>query len=705
MKYILTVVLAAALLVAAPNKNDAERMLKAAQNAELVDGDLKGAIEQYDAIVAKFANSHRDIAADALMRMAECHAKLGNAEARKIYARVIKDYSDQKEAVAVAQSRLADADAGESAKGDRVVWAGENALHVCGSVSRDGRYVSYTDWFYTGNLMLRDLSSGKSRPLTPKKDWEGEGNAVSSTFSPDGKRVAYAWTNYEPRQAEIRVVDIKRTGVPEPRKIFSSQEIRGITPSDWSSDGEWLAVDVGRQDNSGQIGVVGVSDGSLRVLKTVGRRGPKKLFFSTDGKYIAYDLPANDTEVQRDVFVIAVDGGNETKVVVHPASDAVMGWSPDGGQLLFASDRTGSNALMALPIADGKSKGAPVLLKPDIGPVSSLGLTASGALHVFKDTSTLALHIAPIDLEAGTMGTPVVESYRAARPDWSRDGKYLAYKKGDIGDFVLAIRNVESGELREIPTSLNYFSEPRWSPDGRWLAAGARPFKGKRAIYRFDVESGEVTFLAPGRHVSRVEFSPDGKKIYYGYHPDNESWGEYDLASAETREVFPRNGEGFRIGRAELSTDGRFAAAVSIDLAEKGTRPYGDSYGKYNTLLLFPIEGGEPRELLRVARPERLAAWGGMSWTPDSQAVIVMKTHGDRGKDKEMTRELWLVPINGDKARKLDIDISEWGAGSGAIRLHPDGSQIAFFAGNQSEEIQSLENFLPLLTKVRSPEH
>ncbi len=690
--WITTLLLAAllALPAAALAQESAEVALRAAMETETVEGDLKGAIEQYRKIAE---GSDRAIAAKALIRMAESYEKLGDAESRKIYERVVQDYSDQKEAVAVAQARLAEGDLTESVKGDRVVWAGENALHVWGSVSPDGRYVSYTDWSYTGNMMLRDLSSGKSRPLTPNKDWEGEGSAISSTFSPDGKRVAYAWTNYEPGLAEVRIVDIEGTGVPEPRTVLSSEKMRGILPFDWSSDGEWLAVSVGRKDNSGQIGVLKVRDGSLRLLKTFGWRGPDKLFFSPDGKYIAYDLPANNAVAQRDVFVIAVDGGSETKVVVGPASDVVMGWSPDGGQLLFAGDRTGANALWAVPMAAGKPQGAPALLKPDIGPVSSLGLTASGALHVFKDTSTLALHIAPIDLEAGKLGTPVVESYRAARPDWSRDGKYLAYKKGDIGDFVLAIRNVETGELREIPTALNYFSEPRWSPDGRWLAAGARPFKGKRAIYRFDADTGEVSFLAPGRHVSRVEVSPDGKKIYYGYHPDNESWVEYDLASGETREVFPRNGEGFRMGRSELSPNGRFAAAVSIDLAEKGKRPYGDSYGKYNTLLLFPVDGGEPRELLRVARPERLAAWGGMSWTPDSQALIVMKVFGKSGK--ETGRELWLVPINGAAARKLDIDVSDWGAGSSNIRLHPNGRQIAFFAGKRSEEIWALENFLP----------
>ena len=335
MKYIMTVILAAALLAGAPTKNDAERMFKAARNAEFVDGDLKGAIEQYDAIVAKFADTHRDVTADALVRMAECHTKLGNAEARKIYERVIKDYSDQKEAVAVARSRLADADPAAGTKGDRVVWAGENATLVGASISPDGRYVSYTDWWYTGNLMLRDMGSGTTRPLTPSKDWRGEGNALSSTFSSDGKQVAYGWTNYEPRQTEIRIVNIEGTGVPQPRRVFESEDVNRLWGTDWSPDGEWIAVHLVRKSSGGEISLVKVQDGSLRTLKSVGWRGPDKIFFSPDSKYIAYDLPTDDTSAQRDVFVIAVDGNSETPAVVHPAHEVIMGWSPDGDQLLF----------------------------------------------------------------------------------------------------------------------------------------------------------------------------------------------------------------------------------------------------------------------------------------------------------------------------------------------------------------------------------
>ena len=141
----------------------------------------------------------------------------------------------------------------------------------------------------------------------------------------------------------------------------------------------------------------------------------------------------------------------------------------------------------------------------------------------------------------------------------------------------------------------------------------------------------------------------------------------------------------------ELSPDGRYVATVTMELAEGDKNAGLDSYGKTSAVLLIPIDGGEPRELLRVSRPARLVAHSGMSWAPDSQAVIVMKTLDESRKEKE----LWLVPIGDGKARKLDIDVAGWDRGGGhGIRLHPNGRQIAFFAGKQSEEVWALENFL-----------
>src|SRR4030042_3279922 len=82
-------------LLAAGQKNDqAELALKAAIKTEIVDGNLKGAIELYKKIAA-LPGAGRATVATALLRMGQCHEKLGNAEARTAYERLGRDYPDQ----------------------------------------------------------------------------------------------------------------------------------------------------------------------------------------------------------------------------------------------------------------------------------------------------------------------------------------------------------------------------------------------------------------------------------------------------------------------------------------------------------------------------------------------------------------------------------------------------------------------------------
>src|SRR5712692_4786872 len=78
-------------LPAAENQKP-EVALKAAMDKEVVDGDLKGAIEQYRRL-AQSAN--RAVAATALLHMGQCYEKLGDTEGRKAYERVVNKYADQ----------------------------------------------------------------------------------------------------------------------------------------------------------------------------------------------------------------------------------------------------------------------------------------------------------------------------------------------------------------------------------------------------------------------------------------------------------------------------------------------------------------------------------------------------------------------------------------------------------------------------------
>jgi hypothetical protein len=216
-------------------------------------------------------------------------------------------------------------------------------------------------------------------------------------------------------------------------------------------------------------------------------------------------------------------------------------------------------------------------------------------------------------------------------------------------------------------------------------AALCKEKRGNPGIYRFDAQTGAASFLAPGSHTARAQVSPDGKKIYYPSHPEfRRALVEYDLASGKARPVYG-SAESVRTGNFELSPDGRYAATISMQDLDHVS---GEGY-RTTALLLVPIDGSEPRELMRVSRPEVLEAWSTLNWTPEGKALLVLKRIGEK-------REFWIVPVDGSKSHKLNVDISHWTLDN--VRLHPNGRQIAFYSGEQSEEIWALENFLPQLS-------
>ncbi len=102
---ILALVAVAVTFVAAQS-DTARTMLEAARKAEVVDGDLNGAIKRYQAIVAQYAKTDRALVATALVRMADSYRKLGNPEWRNIYERVVREFADQKDAVAEARANV-----------------------------------------------------------------------------------------------------------------------------------------------------------------------------------------------------------------------------------------------------------------------------------------------------------------------------------------------------------------------------------------------------------------------------------------------------------------------------------------------------------------------------------------------------------------------------------------------------------------------
>ena len=647
--------------------------------AERADGNLRQAIQLYERVVKESAGD-RPLAARALARMADCYQKLGDVQARSVYERVVRDYADQPAAVAQARAYLRNGDgrSGNDTMVVRRVWAGRQVVPE-GNVSADGRLVSYPAWD-TGDLALHDLVTGTDRLLTAN-GYAGTQYAQGSAISRDGRRVAFAWYNGSDRY-ELRLMTVPPTGLPEARRLYDNEDVGFLWPFEWSPDDKSIAVWFERKDRTSQIGLVSPADGTMRVLKSLDWRGVERLSFSPDGKYLGFDVAVSDTDSdERDVFVIAVDGSRERKVVDNPGYDSMMGWSPDGRTLLFASSRTGTIGLWGAPIDNGAPTGPAFPIKSDIAP-TAIGVTRAGALFTIAKIGSVDVKTASIDLGTGTVLSSPESAVRgligiSRAPDWSPDGKALAYIaiRGATGrNRAIVVRSLESDQTRELRVDLDYSGQLRWTPDGRAFVLKGKDLKGRDGIYRIDAQTGALTqlvALSTEGGNSFPEMSPDGKKLYYWRGAvlrgtPGSRYVERDLATGDERELF---GEGGPI-YPSLSPDGRHLIGVVNNEKDKIT-----------SLVLVPVMGGESKQVFRAKDFGSLSNY--VNWTPDGQRVVVpVRTNG--------SFQPLLVPVFGGAPRTLDLEIGQLG-----LKVHPDGRQVAFTVGRAMFELWTLENFLP----------
>jgi Tol biopolymer transport system component len=684
MKTFVTAACLTVLALSSLSANDqrARVLMQAAEAKAKIEGDLSGAIKLYkDA--EKEAGSNRALVAQSLVKMAEAYQKLGDVEAQKIYQRLVRDFSDQKELVAVARARLQPAN---TAGGGATLKDVAN-LNASGNVSADGRYASFVNW-ETGNIAVRDLRTGSSREITKRQDYD----IYNPLISRDGALVAYQSFNgcvernpFAPGPGVLCVLATEGEPAAVARTVLENDDIRNITPLDWSPDGGSLAVSIQRNDRSAQIAVVRLADAALTAIATVDWRGPTRIYYSPDGRYLAFDLPADDASHQRDIRVIGVDGTQGSIVVEDPAQDVVMGWTPDGSRLLFASDRSGAVGLWAQRVARGRREGPPQLVHAGLGGLLSLGLTKAGSLYFGVQTGGRDIEIVTVDLQSGKqLGTSVRPVSRLVgtnlMPAWSPDGKFLAYvsQRGISGNTgrIIGIREMATGAVRELPPTLDYMGPLSWAPDGTRLVTNGRDLKGRNGIYEIDVVTGNTTWMGEG---GQAKHSPDGRHLFQ-MRPMKEPWTralvERDRSTGIERVLF--TGE---FATFSISADGKWIALASGGVGDASA----------HAIQLIRVETGEVRELLRAQPGERLPPYVPMPWTPDGQALLVRKP-GPRP-------ELWLIPTTGAAPRKIAADIESWAFGTfGVISLHPDGRQLAGTRLSETgAEVRVLDDFLQAL--------
>ena len=392
--------------------------------------------------------------------------------------------------------------------GEDVLWSGEGPLHL-GAPSPDGRYFSGVEPS-TGALIVRDLKTGAIRNVTGQTGATGE-FAYFSVFSRDGGRIAYAWFNGDGFY-ELRVVP---AGGGAPRSVYANQEAGFVQPCAWSADGQWILTLLFRADNVSQIALVPTAGGAPRVLKTLRWVYPNRMDLSPDGRFVVYDNFSDDGAAERDVFALAVDGSRELRVAGGAANDVFPVFRPDGGAVIFLSDRTGRTAVWEQPFPSG----TPRLLRDNVGRALALGITRDGVFHYARRSGGTEIYLADVDWPAGRVRAEARRAGEGTAPAWSPDGASLAWLSRvgteNSGQPSRAITVSGGGQTRTIAPRLAHLDGLRWTPDGARLLVDGMDRHGRRGGFAIDPVSGEgVPVAGVPRRAERgglIAFHEDGQ--------------------------------------------------------------------------------------------------------------------------------------------------------------------------------------------------
>ena len=576
----------------------------------------------------------------------------------------------------------------------RQVWSGPDA-DAYGGPSPDGRYLSHTEW-KNGDLAIRELATGKTRRLTETKKGGREKSfrfALNSVISPDGKLIAYSWTN-QYGTYDLCVVGTDGSG---DRTLYSNKD-HELYPGCWSSDGKRIAA----RKFGGHLEIISVSvaDGSVQVLKASEKTFWPQFCYSPDDRFVVYDFPVEENSGNHDVSLVRIDGSGEIPLVKHPANDRLLGWVPNSDQILFRSDRSGTHDIWAVKVVDGKVQGVPSVITREVGEISPQGFSQDGNFYFSRYTRRFTTQTAPFDARTGQIQNELGRTLLGSNfgPEWSPDGEYLAYVEEQTQPAgpgwyhrPLHIRNVKTGEERTLAGKFGVRA-PRWSPDGRTIlvigAARKEPRQGNYngGIYKIDVEGGQVTEVVqfpPVEEWSRdiwirsiSEWSRDGKTIFY---TSRNRLIRRELKSGKEKQLYERD----RLARAlDLSPDGKRLVFV-VEASEEARA----------SVLTIPVSGGEATELCRFQESK-----GGirvprqLTWTPDGNYVLFV-----RNEEKGST--VWRVSSGGGDPEVIWTS-KDHVAG---LSVHPAGDRIAVSSYSQEQSIWVMENFLPG-TPVVKPE-
>jgi serine/threonine protein kinase/Tol biopolymer transport system component len=230
----------------------------------------------------------------------------------------------------------------------------------------------------------------------------------------------------------------------------------------------------------------------------------------------------------------------------------------------------------------------------------------------------------------------------------SRDGRYLAYLTGELGQASVRVRQVATGsDLEVVPSEEGLFEGLSFSPDGNYLfyLKRRRDNPSYRALMQVPSLGGPSRERAFDVD-STVSFSPDGKQIAFvrGEPTKQRSLVIIRDLDGGTERVLATIGDPHK---------NNGAPAWSPDGAKIATAEFDPSSGMFlGSIVVYAVAGGEREvvETLKGGIPESIA------WLPDGHGIL--RSGYELGT--AVSRQIAVVDYPKGRSRRITNDVDDY---------------------------------------------
>ena len=275
----------------------------------------------------------------------------------------------------------------------------------------------------------------------------------------------------------------------------------------------------------------------------------------------------------------------------------------------------------------------------------------------------------------GTASLLVSHPATESRPQFSPDGKRLAFVSNRTGNGDIYVLNLETNDLTRITFDDALDNLDGWSRDERWLyfSSNSRDISGMNDIYRVAATGGTPMQMSSDRYTN--EFfaapAPDGNSFAFSARGiANSQWWRKGRSHIDESEIWLKTGDNYE----ELTSGGAKQLWTMWSADGKQIYYVSDRDGTPN-IWTKPLRGAEKK--LTDFKDGRVL-WANIS-TDGKQIVF------------ERDFKIWTLATGGGKAAEVPITLRGTAAGSPTeklnlssqireIALSPDGKKIALVA-------------------------